>query len=149
MNELIEEDKVGIVDELYDYLNKLEETNHYIKDDDLLRQLKKQQIKYFNELADAECALRHTQILTGALVHHHHESYDGSGYPDGLSRDEIPFLAQILRIVDAYVAMISDRPYRVHISGQDALIELARFSGRKFDPELTRQFIEYIKNTDD
>jgi diguanylate cyclase (GGDEF)-like protein/putative nucleotidyltransferase with HDIG domain len=67
-------------------------------------------------------------------VRHSHEHYDGSGYPDGLSADEIPLASRILLVADAYDAMTSDRPYRSAQSQTDALIELRRHAGRQFDP---------------
>lgn len=75
----------------------------------------------------------------------HHEWWDGSGYPLGLKGEEIPLESRILAIVDAYDAMTSDRPYRRAISKEEALVELKRWAGIQFDPNLASKFIEYIK----
>jgi diguanylate cyclase (GGDEF)-like protein len=74
------------------------------------------------------------------IVLHHHEWYDGRGYPHGLAGTEIPIGARIVSIVDAYEAMISGRPYRDAISHDAALAELRRQAGVQFDPELVEVF---------
>jgi putative nucleotidyltransferase with HDIG domain len=73
-------------------------------------------------------------------VRHHHEWYDGTGYPDGLSREAIPRPAAIISLADAYDAMTSDRPYRAAMTGEKALSTIREFSGRQFHPELIRVF---------
>jgi diguanylate cyclase (GGDEF)-like protein len=74
------------------------------------------------------------------IVLHHHEWFDGRGYPHGLSGSEIPIGARIVSIVDAYEAMVAGRPYRAAISHEAALAELRRQSGVQFDPELVEIF---------
>jgi putative two-component system response regulator len=69
-----------------------------------------------------------------SIIRHHHERYDGTGYPDGLRGDGIPFLSRILAVADALEAMTSDRPYRPAISWSEALEEIQRHSGTQFDP---------------
>ncbi|HYO44507.1 MAG TPA: diguanylate cyclase [Candidatus Limnocylindrales bacterium] len=76
------------------------------------------------------------------IVLHHHEWYDGRGYPLGLAGTEIPVGARIVSIVDAYEAMIAGRPYRDAISHDAALEELRRQAGVQFDPELVEVFAE-------
>jgi len=71
----------------------------------------------------------------------HHERWDGSGYPQGLKSEEIPLLARILAIVDAYDAMTQDRSYRPAMSQADAIAELQRHAGHQFDPALVAVFI--------
>lgn len=85
---------------------------------------------------------------------HHHERYDGRGYPDGLKGDEIPFYARIILIADTFDAMTSTRVYRKGLSYETAFAELIEFSGSQFDPELVQHFIngmskEQSKNEDD
>ncbi|MCX7944083.1 MAG: response regulator [Deltaproteobacteria bacterium] len=75
-------------------------------------------------------------------IYHHHEQYDGSGYPDGLRGEEIPLGARILAIADTYDAMTSDRPYRPALSHDVAIEELKRCSGTQFDPKLVEVFIK-------
>jgi putative two-component system response regulator len=74
------------------------------------------------------------------IVRHHHERWDGAGYPDGLAGTEIPLPATLLAIVDAYDAMISDRPYRKGLSDADARAILRRGSGTQWNPDLVQRF---------
>lgn len=73
-------------------------------------------------------------------VRHHHERWDGSGYPDGLKGEEIPIGARIIAVADSFDAMISKREYRGFISIQDARDEIIRLSGIEYDPEVVRAF---------
>ena len=75
-----------------------------------------------------------------AGVRHHHEHYDGRGYPDGLAGDEIPLLARALCVVDCYDAMSCQRPYRDALSYEQCLAELERCAGRQFDPAMVAAF---------
>jgi putative nucleotidyltransferase with HDIG domain len=72
------------------------------------------------------------------MIRHHHENFDGSGYPDGLSGRQIPMGARIIMIADTIDAMTTDRPYRRAMSLARALEELEKYAGRQFDPELVR-----------
>ena len=74
------------------------------------------------------------------VVLHHHERWDGTGYPDGRKGEEIPIEARILCIADSFDAMTSTRPYRAPKSPEDALAELERCAGTQFDPELVAAF---------
>jgi diguanylate cyclase (GGDEF)-like protein len=73
-------------------------------------------------------------------VRHHHENFDGSGYPDGLRGEQIPYLARVIGIVDAYASLTSDRPYRRALKPYEASALIAAGSGKQFDPELAQQF---------
>jgi riboflavin transporter FmnP len=75
------------------------------------------------------------------VIRHHHEWYNGSGYPDRLMGDEIPRLARILHVADAFEAMTADRPYRKALSHDAALAELRKFAGVQFDPEVVDAFV--------
>jgi hypothetical protein len=77
-------------------------------------------------------------------VSHHHERYDGQGYPDGIKGKEIPIGARILGVVDAFDAMTSDRPYRPALSVDIAVQELEKGTGKQFDPKIVKIFIELI-----
>ena len=74
------------------------------------------------------------------IIRHHHERYDGTGYPDGLRGREIPIGARIVAVVDAYVAMTSHRPHREALDPEAALAELIRETGQQFDPEVVEVF---------
>ena len=74
------------------------------------------------------------------IVRNHHERYDGSGYPDGLSGEDIPLGARILAVADTYDAMTSDRPYRKALSRETALAELKEQSGIQLDPAVVEVF---------
>lgn len=74
-------------------------------------------------------------------VKNHHEFYDGTGYPDGLKGEEIPFYARILTIADSVDAMSSDRPYRKSKAKDEIIAELTRGSGKQFDPEIVHVFL--------
>lgn len=76
------------------------------------------------------------------IVLHHHEWYDGRGYPHGLRGEEIPIGARIIAISDAYEAMVAGRPYRAPITHDQALEELRRHAGIQFDPQLVDQFAD-------
>jgi len=80
------------------------------------------------------------------IVRHHHERWDGTGYPDGLKGEEIPFLTRILTVADAYDAMTSQRPYRFAMSRKEALAELDVAASKQFDPAVVRQFVEVIES---
>jgi putative nucleotidyltransferase with HDIG domain len=75
-------------------------------------------------------------------VRHHHEHYDGNGYPDKLTGTEIPLGARIIMLADTVDAMLSNRPYRTAMSIEEVARELGRFSGRQFDPALVSKFLE-------
>lgn len=81
-------------------------------------------------------------IATAIL--HHHEWWDGSGYPEGLSGEQIPIICRILSIVDALDAMTNDRPYRKAHSVEEALSELQACAGKQFDPRLVKLFVEMM-----
>jgi HD-GYP domain-containing protein (c-di-GMP phosphodiesterase class II) len=74
-------------------------------------------------------------------VLHHHERWDGGGYPHGLRGREIPMEARIVAVADAYDAMTSVRPYRPALTHEDALQEVRRCSGTQFDPEVAEAFL--------
>lgn len=84
----------------------------------------------------------HNSILG---VKYHHERYDGLGYPDGLKGEEIPLIASIISVADAFDAMISERPYRPPKSREEAVEEIKRQSGMQFDPQVANAFIELFQ----
>jgi diguanylate cyclase (GGDEF)-like protein len=83
------------------------------------------------------------ELVLPAILYHH-ERFDGHGYPNGLKGEEIPFLARILGIAEAYHAMISVRPYRPKLTREQAIEELKRNSGSQFDPKIVEVFISQL-----
>ena len=77
-------------------------------------------------------------------IYHHHEKYNGKGYPDGLKSEDIPILARIIAVADAYDAMGSDRPYRKKLNKDKILKELKDQSGKQFDPEVVKALISIL-----
>lgn len=76
---------------------------------------------------------------------HHHERYDGKGYPRGLEKEDIPLYSRIISVVDAYEAMVSDRVYRKALGKDYAIEELKKCSGSQFDPKIVQTFIQCIQ----
>lgn len=87
----------------------------------------------FNELNEA---------LRG--VKFHHEFYDGTGYPEGLARTQIPLIARIIAVADAYDAMTSVRPYRRALTSDEAVAELRKNAGTQFDPAVVRILVRLV-----
>ena len=80
-----------------------------------------------------------------AIILHHHERYDGKGYPGGLKGDEIPLGARILAVADSFEAMMSDRPYRRALPIEEAVKELELNAGTQFDPDVVSAFLEALR----
>ena len=75
-------------------------------------------------------------------VRHHHENWDGTGYPDGVKGEAIPLASRIIMFADTLDAMTTDRPYRKALSVEEARAELVRFRGRQFDPGICDQILQ-------
>ena len=87
--------------------------------------------------------------LTIEIIRAHHERWDGRGYPLSLERDEIPLAARVFTVADTYDAIVSDRPYRSKMSRTHALEVIASESGKQFDPEVARIFLDIQADTED
>jgi len=79
------------------------------------------------------------------IVRHHHESWNGKGYPDGLRGENIPYHARIVTVADSFDAMTTDRPYRKALSLDEAVNRLEEASGVQFDAALVKIFVKYVK----
>ncbi len=114
-----------------------------------------------NTLTPEEWGILHQHPIIGAnitkdipfleesrkLLLHHHEKYDGTGYPDGLHGDDIPLGARLLAVADSFDSMTSDRSYRAALSTEHAIEELQKCSGKQFCPVAVNAFIsEYRKH---
>jgi putative nucleotidyltransferase with HDIG domain len=82
--------------------------------------------------------------LLAQLVRHHHENWDGSGYPDGLEREDIPMGSRLLAIVDCYDALTSDRPYRLALDPDHAVALIVQRRGTMYDPAITDDFLRLL-----
>ncbi|WP_434797535.1 bifunctional diguanylate cyclase/phosphohydrolase [Terrisporobacter vanillatitrophus] len=80
------------------------------------------------------------------VIKHHHEKYDGSGYPSNLKGDQIPYLARVLTVIDSFDAMTSKRPYNIRKDYNQAIIELKKCAGTHFDVELVSKFIDMLQS---
>jgi HD-GYP domain-containing protein (c-di-GMP phosphodiesterase class II) len=79
------------------------------------------------------------------IVRHHHERFDGKGYPDGLVADKIPLGARIVAVAESFHSMLSELPYKRALTFEDALAELRRCSGMQFDPKIVMAFLDWIQ----
>lgn len=88
-----------------------------------------------------------TGLLTSEarIVRHHHERWDGSGYPDGLAGAQIPRLSRIVALVDGFDGLTCERPWRLGLSERQALLSLRDESGRRFDPNLVDAFVQFAE----
>jgi putative nucleotidyltransferase with HDIG domain len=95
-----------------------------------------------------ERIIERVDFLQGSrpVVRSHHERFDGTGYPDGLRDQEIPFLARIAAVVDFFDALTSDRPYRQAYSVEDTNLMIREGIGREFDPTVAREFLQISSN---
>ncbi len=96
----------------------------------------------------ADQVLVHVPFLRAQLpaIRHHHERWDGRGYPDQLAGEEIPYMARLLAVADSYDAMTSTRVYRQALLFDDVLRILATGAGRQWDPELTAAWLRYLRD---
>ena len=123
--------KIGIPDEILNKPDKLT-PKEYDK--------MKQHVKIGYNIANRSKEL----VVIAPLILHHHEHWNGNGYPDSLKGNGIPLECRILGIIDAFDAMTNDRPYHKGISAQEALEEINRCAGKQFDPDLAMKFIEIV-----
>ena len=79
-------------------------------------------------------------------IRHHHEYFDGKGYPDGLKDGQIPMAAAIMAVADAFDAMTSDRPYRKGLSKETAIEEIKRCAGTQFNPVCVKAMVELYES---
>jgi putative nucleotidyltransferase with HDIG domain len=123
--------KVGVLDEVLNKNGPLtaEERDHLEQHSEIGYQM----VSDFPQVEDVAAGVRH-----------HHERWDGRGYPSGLVANEIPFVARVIAIVDAFDAITSDRPYRQARTAKEAILELQKEAGRQFDPQLVNEFIGFL-----
>lgn len=81
----------------------------------------------------------------GQIIRHHHERYDGLGYPDGYAADRTPLISRIVAVADSYSAMVSDRPYSAKLRPEEAIAELQSKAGTQFDPQVVDAFLDVLE----
>jgi len=91
------------------------------------------------------CAQLRLARELGPIIRHHHERWDGKGYVDGLAGQDIPFLARIIGVVDAFHAMTTDRPYRAALPVEEAVSRLRAGAGSQWDPEVAAVFLQLVE----
>ncbi|MFC1514346.1 HD-GYP domain-containing protein [Candidatus Omnitrophota bacterium] len=94
--------------------------------------------------------LKYMQVLRPAIpiILYHHEKYDGTGYPSGLKKKQIPLEARIMSVIDAFDAMVFGRPYRKSLTLDEAISELEKNKGTQFDPEIVDAFVKTLHTKD-
>ena len=103
------------------------------------------QLKTHSVIGERICRPLGQDRLILEVIRHHHERYDGKGYPDGLAGEDIPIAARIMAVVDAYDALTSDRPYRARRSQEQAVEILKQEAGKQFDPKLATAFVSLLE----
>ncbi len=123
---------IGVIDVPYEILSKRES-------------LTAEEFKVIRQhTAQSVALIKPVEFLKPILpiILYHHEQYDGSGYPSGLKKEQIPFGARVLAVVDAFEAMVQGRPYRAPLSVPAALDELKSRRGSQFDPKVVDAFLQ-------
>lgn len=111
---------------------------------DAEREIMREHVKKGYRIARATPGL---EIVAEPILHHH-ENWDGTGYPDGLKHEDIPVLSRVISVIDSYDAMVSDRPYHKGIAPSAACAELQRCAGKQFDPYIVEAFVRLLNNED-
>jgi HD-GYP domain-containing protein (c-di-GMP phosphodiesterase class II) len=126
--------KIGVLDEVLGKTSELNEhERHHIEQHAELGYQLLRDLPHYAEIAQA--------------VRHHHERWDGKGYPLGLVQTQIPVASRLIAIVDAFDAMTSDRPYRSARTVEFALHEIRKGAGIQFCPDFAIEFVEYLSQT--
>lgn len=126
--------KIGIPDSILRKPDRLKSSEF-----EIMKSHPSRSVKILDSLSD------HAHLIPG--IKHHHERFDGKGYPDGLAGNDIPLEARIVLIADAYDAITSTRPYRLAADSNSAVQELLRFAGTQFDPQIVNAFVEAIHSS--
>lgn len=139
----VELDELALVSTLHD-IGKVGIDDRILKKPGKLTEEEWLEMKKHPEIGYRICMASPELMSIAPYVLHHHERWDGTGYPTGVKGEDIPLLARIIAIVDAYDAMTEDRPYRESKTKEFALEEIRKNAGTQFDPELAMLFIKLM-----
>jgi diguanylate cyclase (GGDEF)-like protein len=139
-----EQNRLSVLATLHD-IGKINIDEKILKKKDSLNDTEWENIKEHSEYGYriAKSSEEFAEVAEDILAHH--EYWNGKGYPNSLKGEDIPYLARIISIIDAYDVMTHDRPYSKAISQEEALAEIKCCAGEQFDPELVEAFIEMIE----
>ena len=127
---------------LFHDIGELMMNRDYIRTDRHLNEQERLDLQRHPVIGEQEAAKRGLSRAVQLLIRWHHEWWNGAGYPDGLSREQIPLTARILRVTDTYVALTDSRPYSVPISSSEAKRYLTEWAGIEFDPKVVKAFLK-------
>lgn len=136
-------DDLGIVAKLHD-IGKIGVPNDILNKPSSLSDEEYEMVKGHAYFGYSILKAAPTTINVADYILHHHEWYDGNGYPDGIKGEQIPILSRIISIVDAYVVMTHDAPYRKAMNQEAAIEELRACAGTQFDPDLVTTFLSLM-----
>jgi response regulator RpfG family c-di-GMP phosphodiesterase len=138
-----EKERLKILAELHD-LGKIAVPEKILKKEGSLNKKEWEKIKEHSEQGYKIAAASKEFASIAKDILHHHEHWDGSGYPAALKREEIPLLARIISIIDAFDVMRHKNTYSEKMTKEAAVSELKSCAGTQFDPNLTEKFIEFL-----
>lgn len=110
-----------------------------------LTEVEWEEVRQHPLLGESVCGPLRFSHKVGPIIRHHHERWDGKGYADSLAGEEIPFLARIISVVDAFDAMTNDRPYRKALPLDEAVCRLSEGAGMQWDPGITHAFLNLVR----
>jgi len=139
-----EKERLMLLAELHD-LGKVSAPKELLNKKEELTKKEWEQLKEHSELGYKIAAASKEFASIAKEILHHHEHWDGNGYPASLKKSNIPFLSRIIAIIDAFDVMIHKNIYSKKMNKNQALEELKQCAGTQFDPNLTEKFIEFIK----
>lgn len=143
------EDRAGVVlGALYHDVGKIEVPYHILNKPGSLATEEWEIVRQHPQISASFLEVLGCPPAVVAMVRHHHERLDGTGYPDGLAGDDIPFLARLLAVVDAFDALTTWRPYRPALAPAAAVAELKRVAGRQLDPDLVKALAAIVSRLD-
>jgi putative two-component system response regulator len=126
-------------------IGKIAVTEAILRKASRLTEAEWQQMRLHPIIGEGICTtLRHAHEV-GPIIRHHHERWDGKGYPDGLAGKNIPFLARVVSVVDAFDAMSSDRPHRKALPPDETIRRLLDGTGTQWDPYITPRFLDLVE----